>query len=196
MTAPFICLAVAGAAACASIADLDVQYPAEATGADDVGDAIADGPRFVRESSTTLLDAGKIVLEPGPMTPCIGEAGLDDDGGCDEKAGLGCCIKTAAADDAASSSACMQQWQAPTECPDYVFIACRRSVDDSTCCWRTNGKGRSAVYTGVCEGGLACVDDADCPSEGPLAGCHVKTCPSVAFPIGECGADPKCPEEL
>jgi hypothetical protein len=193
---PLLLLAAVSAAACASIAELDVQYPPDATSEPD--GAALDGPRTVRESSTTVPEAGTIKLEPSPLTPCKGdEAGLVEDGGefdggCDPSAGLGCCIKTA------GESACLQQWEAPVACKESVFVTCRRSDGDSACCWRPNpnGKGRTAVFAAECEAGVACVDDADCPAEGPLAGCHTKKCSSVDFPIGECGSDPKCPEDL
>jgi hypothetical protein len=186
--------------ACARVADLDVAYSPDAgarAGAGDAGagggsadgSAAVPGRQNVRPSAVTPVDAA---LPPAPILLHIGSCGSDaglGPTGCDETAGLGCCLSP-------SGSTCMESNDAPTACAGDVFIACVQSNDEGTCCWRSTGSSRHAVYTAECEGGaVACIDPSGCIG-GP---CATVTCgpPGSTFTIGQCGdVPPPCPGDL
>lgn len=186
-------------AACATVADLDVTY-GQGSESDGV-DASDDARQKVRESS---IDASTPVLPPsviedGGGLPCHAEAGLsgEEDGGCDESAGNGCCLRN----NLAAGSACMSQAEARAQCSapsaKGVFVACRQSRGDDVCCWRDlGGGGKGAFYAAGCDGGsIACVEDAGCAIFGQA--CATKACQRGGFLIGQCGSNPPaCPEDL
>jgi hypothetical protein len=177
-------------AACASVADLDVNYvPSAPPGDADAGagaDGGEDAQRRVRESSVEPTDVQAPVFPASNLAAC--DAGLGEEAGCDDSAGLGCCLT-------AQGATCIEQREAPALCAGNVFVACRTSVPDSLCCWRNGPKGHFAVYAADCAGGrLACLDDTGC-AEG--VSCVTKQCGTVnPFTIGECGGQPVCPGEF
>jgi hypothetical protein len=208
---PRACILVAAvffatAAACASVADLDVSYGNGSSSGGGGADASEDTRQKVRES---LLDASPPIFPPnviedgGGGLPCYAEAGLsgEEDGGCDEGAGNGCCLRS----NLTAGSVCMSQAEARAQqcsAPNAkgVFVACRQSRGDDVCCWRDlgngSGGGKGAFYAADCDGGpVACIEDAGCAIFGQA--CTTKTCAKGGFVIGQCGSNPpSCPEDL
>jgi hypothetical protein len=184
-------------AACATVADLDVTYNNN-NNPDASADAFDEANRQkVRESSVENPD-----VQP-PINPLSAEipscdamlpsdSGIDPDGGCDIRQGLGCCITQ-------SAQICMEQRAFEEQClkqrgPNVVFIGCRQSEDDSVCCWTGEGPGRVARFKGECDGGtIACVDSTGCGG----GDCATIECSKSAGPkliIGQCGSvPPACP---
>ncbi|MBX3221750.1 MAG: hypothetical protein KF795_14635 [Labilithrix sp.] len=174
--------------ACATVAELDVTYASSDFSEDSGSDAsgVDDASRTVRESSVEPVDAQAPTSAASDLGPCDG--GLGESSGCDDTAGLGCCLGK-------DEAVCIELVEAPVRCKGDVFVACRQSRGDDMCCWRTTANGRIAAYAADCKGGaIACLDSAGCP-DGVT--CLTKSC-GVANPflIGECGRTPTCPEEL
>lgn len=181
---------IVGVSVCACAADLDLIY--SDGDAAPVNDAAIDPDGARQKVRESQIEAG---ASPDPLVvgdsgglPCSAEAGLSEDG-CDEGAGNGCCLRTAA------EAICISQSErcgSPAE--KTVFVACRQSRPDDMCCWRNlPGGGRGAFYSGACDGGtIACLDDAGCADFG-LA-CTTTSCAPTGFVIGQCGnTAPPCP---
>jgi len=196
-----IFLLVGTAAACASVADLEVTYGGNGAAGDQ--DAASDPDAARQKVRESQVEASAPML-PDPIEdgggglPCFAEAGLsgEEDGGCDESVGNGCCLRSA-------SSVCMSQAEARAQqcgspSAKAVFVACRQSRSDDMCCWRDLGAGggRAAFYSGSCDGGtIACIDDSGCVPFGLT--CATTSCAPSGFVIGQCGATaPPCPGAL
>ena len=199
---------VAMLAACASVADLDVKYQPEVTGADGGGaedggaedgglDALPPRRGNVRDSTVVMADVHQPKEERNTILGTCDVGDLDDggfDAGCDTQAGLGCCIGKV--DDALTTEAtCLEQGRfdrckTRSATKPAVFLGCLRSTNDTPCCWRTVSNVRVALPSVDCDGGVAaCLVDEDCPNRD----CHTVSCKgNVTF--GECGGSPKCPD--
>lgn len=171
--------------ACSDVAPLDVAYAVNDGGA---GDGGGNGPRITRDGGPSASSAIPIIFDgsnPTSLGQCNG--GLGADAGCDDTAGLGCCLDS-------HGSTCMGQDEAPLRCAANTFVACRQSQPDSPCCWRTVGAGQMAVYAGDCgDDPIACLDSSGCPLG---TGCATKECGDRGhtFTIGACGSvAPACP---
>lgn len=171
--------------ACSQVAALDVAY----VGSDGGGvDAATDAPHVTRDGGASTSSAIPILFDgsnPTALGQCNG--GLGAEAGCDDTAGLGCCLEP-------HGSTCMEQREAALRCAGNVFVACRQSQPDSPCCWRAFGSSRMAVYAGDCaEDPVACIDSSGCPLG---QSCTTRQCgdPGNAFTIGACGSvAPDCP---
>jgi hypothetical protein len=188
------------AAACGSIADLDLKYDSVSVsidggdgGAGGGGDSsIVDGGLIIRDSSFVQPDTGPLPpVEPSDAGPC--ESDSDDGGGCDFAQGLGCCLKQGGA------SLCIFQWEIAAKCSGGLFVGCRGDdpYSESACCWRDgppDSGARMAVLGASCnEGPHACNTDA---GRGCATGsCTESTCSLTAgsFTVGSCGAPEDCP---
>jgi hypothetical protein len=177
-------------AACASLANLDVQYTGST--ADAGGDAaaqkngLADAAQEPAKTPSDGPDTGGPPVSSSPLTPCDG--GVGTAGGCDQSQGFGCCLSP-------SGSKCVSLGELATACSGSVFIGCSQSDPElGACCWRDVGNVRQANLAGDCDGGtIACLGNNDCP-EG--IACATKECgpPGNSFRIGQCGsAAPDCP---
>jgi hypothetical protein len=168
--------------ACSEVAKLDLAYTAD--GGADAGE---DARQKVRPSNVEPADSAISVPLPTDLGGCDG--GLGESAGCDDTAGLGCCLT-------ASGSQCIEQREAPLRCTSAVFLACRQSSSDSQCCWRTSGDARFTAYAATCDdGAIACLDAAGCPAG---ESCQTRDCVlgGTIFTFGACGSTaPKCPGE-
>jgi hypothetical protein len=196
--AAFVVVAIA-AAACGTIAELDVKYDSVSVAVDGgSGDSAGDidakseaGSNIVIGDSSFVESGGEApVLDPSDAGPC--EPDSDDGGGCDFAQGLGCCLLQGGA------SRCIFQWEIAAKCTNGLFVGCR--ADDpnsqSACCWRDGPPGsgaRMSVLGTSCNGGVhACTADAGCVT----GSCAENACPlsiGGSFTVGSCGTAEACP---
>lgn len=160
----FILLVVA-CAACATVADLEVNRPVPDPGASDRdGEGTEDG-------SIPVVEAGS----DAPISP-------GDDGGpvhaCGCDAGSACCIRST------STPAC----DLPASCTESgsLAVGCVRSGSDGRdCCWKPDGGSAQASFgPGCASDGAACQTDADCVAFGGK--CTTLVCKGIA--LGVCAA--------
>lgn len=196
----FSMLALLGAVACNNVVGLDVIYKGLNAPSEDGGTDVGRGQ--IRPST---IDASVPLSPPvvkEPSLPCNADAGLgSDDGACDDAAGRGCCLQNLG-----DGFQCLSQASAKSECSlvgtPGVFVACRQSRPDDTCCWtELPNNGRIARYTAECAPeAVACIDDSGCAgpsgSTGTPTTCFTRVCATSRFVIGQCGRAPSCPEDL
>lgn len=151
--------------ACESATNLDVVY----------ADASADVEAAVD---------GAPVLPPNTFPGCP----------CDEKAGLGCCVRKTGEEPFCTSD--------PDLCTmrGGAYLRCGRgdSTTESVCCWSYTVKNQSAgavtALASACDGGMgtiACTDDSDCSGTDHKT-CNTSTCGAIK--LGQCAdAPPSCP---
>jgi hypothetical protein len=188
-------VAAIAAAACGTIAELDVKYDdvtASVDGGGGIDPSIAEaGHPIIRDGSFVEPDAGEPpILDPSDAGPC--ESDSDDGGGCDFLQGLGCCLLPL------GSSRCIFQWEIEQKCQNGVFVGCRGDDPntESACCWRDGpANSKMSLFASSCDGGAhACAPDAG-------YGCATGTCTerpcSLAvgeLSIGTCSSTPvECP---
>ena len=184
-------IAAITAAACGTIAELDVKYdsvsaaidggPIDASNVDGGG-----GPRIIRDSSFVEPDGEAPSLDPSDGGPCGPDS--DDGGGCDFSQGLGCCLLPN------QNSRCIFQWEIAAKCTNGIFIGCRGDDpnSESACCWRTEPttNTKMTVLSVSCdggahacsnlEGGVGCATGTCAPNDCPIDG--------GSYEIGICGA--------
>lgn len=156
-------------AACATVADLEVNRADAGSGSadrNDVDEAGATPPAEAgagdgTDTSTTSPDAGP------PTAAC----------GCD--AGAACCIRSSAAP-ACDVPSCTD--------PGSLVVGCvRASTDGRDCCWNADGGvARSTFGAGCASSTAACVTDDDCAGQGGK--CTTLACKGVA--LGVCAPSP------
>jgi hypothetical protein len=129
-------------------------------------DAVTDAPAF---------DAAVAVLS-GQL---LGDGGFC---GCEQNAGVGCCVPPDGA------PFCSSTYEACTH-TGAAFLGCIRGDLDSICCWHGLGRGSSTAMAAACtEGPVACATDADC---APAGACMQATCGGIT--VGACNQVPTCP---
>ena len=158
-------LVVLACAACATVADLEVNRPeGEAEIADRDGKGTEDG-------STPVVDAGIDAATPAedagsPVHAC----------GCD--AGSACCIRSS------SAPAC----DAPASCtePGALVVGCvRGGTDGRDCCWKPDGGVALASFGAGCASNTAaCQSNDDCLAHGGK--CTTLLCKGIA--LGVCAS--------
>lgn len=181
------------AAACGTIADLDVKYDsvnAQVDASSNVDPTTTDGGTrvIIRDSSFIEPDApAPLTFDPSDAGPCNPDT--DPDGGCDYRQGLGCCLTPG------GGAQCIFQTEVAALCANGVFVGCRADdpTSESACCWRAGpSNSRMSVFAASCDGGLhACDPNADgggaCP--GNTQKCVESKCSinGGPFAIGTCG---------
>jgi hypothetical protein len=194
VTASVVALA---AAACGTIADLDVKYDSVGATVDagniDPSNTDAAVPKIIRDSSFIEPDAEPpLALDPSDAGPC--ESDSDDGGGCDFAQGLGCCLL------GGGSSACIYSWEIETKCKSGLFVGCRADdpTSESACCWREGPAGsRLSAYATSCDGGAhACIPLEAGSTETDGTPCNASACPvkGGTFVIGTTGTTLGCPQ--
>jgi hypothetical protein len=164
MVKRFLLLVVA-CAACATVADLEVNRPVAEPGTSDRdGEGVEDGAAPVgdaRNDSSSPEDTGPSALA------------------CNCDAGSACCIRSSA------SPACDVP-SCSTE-PGSLVVGCVRSTNDGRdCCWRPDaGTALASFGAGGCKASTAaCQLDGDCAGQGDK--CTTLTCKGVT--LGVCAA--------
>lgn len=181
-------VAAIAAAACGTIAELDVKYDrvgATVDGGGGVDPSVIEAGVIIRDSSFVEPEAApRLELDPSDAGPC--EPDSDDGGGCDFSQGLGCCILN----NGSSGSRCIFQWEVAAKCPAGIFVGCRGDDpnSESACCWRDGpANSKMSVLAVSCDGGPhACNVKAE---KGCVTGtCSENTCNLTAgpFTIGTC----------
>jgi hypothetical protein len=121
------------------------------------------------------FDAALTVL-PGQL---LGDGGFC---GCEQIAGIGCCVPPDAA------PFCSSSYEACTH-TGAAFLGCIRSDIDSVCCWHGVGRGSSTAMAVACsDGPVACATDTDCAPGGT---CMQAKCGGIT--VGACDQAPTCP---
>jgi hypothetical protein len=175
-----VALAVAALAACAGVADLDVNYKELAT---------ADGG--LPEASAPAVDA--TAAAPRPLLSPIRDGGnpadpstLGQPGGacpCDESQGLACCAT-------ANGASCSSD-QVSCEAKNGAFLRCSGpDFEGSFCCLHRHGGSSETALAATCQDGtsIVCTYDTDCPN----GKCTLGSCPG-GVTIGTCDGTPVCP---
>lgn len=181
------------AAACGTIAELDVKYDSVSTSVDGGGpidpSTTPEAGLIIRDSSFAPPETAPVILDPSDAGPC--ESDSDDGGGCDFSQGLGCCLLPLGA------SRCIFQWEIAAKCGGGLFVGCRGDdpSSESACCWRDGPAGsRMSMLATSCDGGAhACSPEAGlgCAS----GSCTEQTCNLTvgSFNVGTCGGSLSCP---
>jgi hypothetical protein len=157
MVKRFVLLAVA-CAACATVADLEVNRVDGGGGATDRDDSDEAGTAPLAEAGT---DSPSVVLDSGaPTIAC----------GCD--AGSACCIR------ASSAPAC--DVPSCTENGSLVVGCTRSSSDGRDCCWSPDAGIARASFGAGCSF-AACQSDDDCAGYGGK--CTTLACKGVALGV-------------
>jgi hypothetical protein len=193
------------AAVVACTAGDEVQYTAAAS--DGGSDGSTDGGPPVLDSSfdvTERVGDGGVVPKI-QSNPC---AALDPDGGCDTRAGLGCCLAASSTTSDTGDNTCGEQVQyfgtnAYCRAANDVFLACANSEDDSTCCWQAvpatgGGVAHHTRYRASCKGGLEACNPVGLAG-GPTPCSNGLACVPApgggkckGIDIGACGQEPPC----
>lgn len=156
---------VLACAACATVADLEVQRADG--GASSSSGGTSDGSDSDEAGATPPVEAG-IDAAPNPGTPVHAC-------GCD--AGSACCIRSSSAP-ACDVPSCNEQGA--------LVVGCVRSTSDGRdCCWSPDaGTARSAFAAGCAADTVACIGNEDCVGHGGK--CTTLSCKGVA--LGVCAA--------
>jgi hypothetical protein len=164
-----ILLLVVACAACATVADVEVNRPIPGGGEGD-----RDGDGNVEDGGApTTTDGDGGAGTDAPSTP---DESAPDPFACGCDAGFACCVRTSAANGTCDvPSACTE--------PGSLVVGCTRSsINGRDCCWRPDGGITQAVFTAGCEPSTAaCQNATDCAGHGDT--CTTLTCKGVLFGV-------------
>jgi hypothetical protein len=162
-------------ALCSGCAAVGVSYIGEDAGTD--APTHRDAPRAADAGTDAPpFDDAALMVIPGQL---LGDGGFC---GCEQSAGIGCCVPPDGA------PFCSSTYEACTH-TGAAFLGCIRGDLDSTCCWHGLGRGSSTAMAAACsDGPVACATDADCAPGGT---CLQATCGGIT--VGACNQAPTCP---